>query len=163
MTVTIQPGQRAAYNFLKKHKVGTLATVSPGGEPHAAAIFYTVDSALTISFVTKTGTKKAHNLEHDPRAMLLVYEAETQTTVQISGRVTKVIDDTKTNELLSEIVYASVEVSHTDVAPIFTLDEGGYVMYQLTPTQVHMATFSHKKPGDYHTLFKTIILNENEH
>ena len=58
MAIAIQPGERTAHDFLKKHKVGVLATATPNGDPHAAAIYYTVDSALNISFVTKTGTKK---------------------------------------------------------------------------------------------------------
>ena len=157
MAITIQPGQRAAHDFLKKHKVGVLATASPNGDPYAAAIYYTVDSALAISFLTKTGTKKADNLEHNNHAMLVVYEAETQTTVQVMGSVSKVTDDTEANRVFSQVVYASIDTSKTDIPPILKLDEGEYVTYKLTPTQVRMASFSHAKSGGYDTLFKTIV------
>lgn len=157
MAITIQPGQQGAHDFLKKHKVGVLATVSPDGDPYAAAIYYIVDSALNISFLTKTGTKKADNLEHNNHAMLVVYEAESQTTVQVTGSVSKITDNTEINEVFSQIVYASVDASKTDVPPILKLDEGEYVTYRLTPTQVRMASFIHAKSGGYETLFKTIV------
>src|SRR6266496_4823848 len=114
MTVTIRQEQREVGDFLKKHKVGVLATVSPEGDPYAAAIYYTVDSALNVSFLTKTGTKKADNLEHNNHAMLVVYEADSQTTVQVTGSVSKITDSAETNELFAQIVYASVDASHTD-------------------------------------------------
>jgi hypothetical protein len=140
--------------------VGVLATVSPDGDPYAAAIYYTVDSALDISFLTKTGTKKADNLEHNNHAMLVVYEAESQTTVQVMGSVSKITDVIEADEVFSQVVYASVDTSHTDIAPILKLDEGEYVTYRLKPTQVRMATFSHAASGDYNTIFKTIVLEE---
>jgi general stress protein 26 len=156
MAITIQPGERGAHEFLKNHKVGVLATVSPDGDPYAAAIYYTVDSALNISFLTKTGTKKADNLEHKNLAMLVVYEAASQTTVQVAGSVSKITNDDEINEVFRQIVHASLDTGNTDLAPIFKLDEGNYVTYRLTPTQIRMASFSHAKSGGYKTLFKTI-------
>ncbi|HKR81996.1 MAG TPA: pyridoxamine 5'-phosphate oxidase family protein [Candidatus Saccharimonadales bacterium] len=161
MAITIQPGQRAAHDFLKKHKVGVLATVSPNCDPYAAAVYYAVDSALNVSFLTKTGTKKADNLEHNNHAMLVVYEAESQTTVQVTGSVSKITDLTEMNEVFAQVVYASVDASHTDIPPFIKLDEGEYVAYRLKPTQVRMAVFSHAKSGGYDTLFKTITPKEN--
>jgi len=157
MTVTIQPGERGAHDFLKKHKVGVLATVSPDSDPYAAAIYYSVDSDLNISFLTKTGTKKADNLKHNSHAMLVVYAAETQTTVQVAGTVTEITDPVAMNRIVSQIVYASIDASKTDIPPILKLDEGDYITYQLTPTEVRMASFSHAKSGSYETIFKTII------
>ncbi len=161
MAVTIQPGQQQAHDFLKKHKVGVLATVSPNNDPYAAAIYYVVDGALNISFLTKTGTKKADNLEHNNHAMLVVYEAESQTTVQVTGTVAKITDTADADKVFSHVVYASLETSHTDIPPILKLDEGEYVAYRLVPTQVRMASFRHAKSGGYETIFKTIIPKSN--
>jgi len=157
MAVAIHSEQKEAHDFLKKHNVGILATVSPNGDQHAAALYYTVDAALNISFVTKTGTKKADNLEHNNHAMLVVYEAETQTTVQVTGSVSKVTDIVEANEVFTQIVLASVKTSKTDMSPATKLHEGDYVTYRLTPTQVRMASFSHAESGSYETLFKTIV------
>lgn len=157
MAVTATAEQHKAHDFLKNHKVGVLATVSPDNDPYAAAIYYVVDTDLSVVFLTKTGTKKADNLEHNNHAMLVVYEAETQTTVQVMGTVAKITDPDETNKVESQIVYASVEASHSDIPPIFKLDEGEYVAYRLTPVQVRMAVFGHEKSGDYNSIFKTIV------
>lgn len=161
MAVTIQASERKTHDFLKNHRVGVLATADPNGDPYAAAIYYALGDNFTIMFLTKTGTKKADNLEHNNHAMLVVYDAETQTTVQVMGSVAKITDADATNKVVSQIVYASVEASHTDIPPIFKLDEGDYVAYQLTPTQVRMAVFSQEKSGDYNALFKTIVPEHN--
>ena len=89
--------------------------------------------------------------------MLVVYEAESQTTVQVTGTVSKITDIAEANDVFSQVVYAAVDTSHTDMAPIFKLDEGDYVTYRLKPAEVRMATFSHAKSGSYETLFKTIV------
>jgi general stress protein 26 len=157
MAVTIKRGRTEAYNFLKKHNVGVLATVTADHEPHATAIYYLIDSSFTISFITKTNTKKADNLQHNNHAVLLVYEAESQTTVQTTGVVSEVKDMLKINELFTQVIYASIETGKTSVPPIAKLEEGDYVAYQLKPKQVHMAVFSHSASGSYEHLFKTFV------
>lgn len=157
MTVVIQPGEREARAFLKNHKVGVLATVDPNGEPHAAAIYYSIDKDFNLAFLTKAHTKKADNLEHNAHAMLVVYEAETQTTVQVTGVVHKVTDSTELNDIFTQIVYASIDTSHTDVPPIARLELGEYVAYRLEPVQVRMASFKHHEQGNYDSIFKTVV------
>lgn len=159
MSVTIKD-QAEAYDFLAKHKVGVLATVDPNGEPHAAAIYYFIDKDFTVSFVTKTGTKKADNLQHNNHAVLLVYDAESQTTVQVTGVVTEVTDLLKVNEIFTQAIYASIDTAKATVPPLAKLNEGDYVGYRLAPKQVHMAVFGHSKPGDYSDLFKTFTPKE---
>jgi len=157
MPVTIHHNkQKEMYDFLRTHKVGVLATVSKGGEPDAAAIYFTVDHDLHVSFLTKTGTRKAHNLQHGKHAALVVYDAGTQTTVQLRGEASQITDSAKANALFTEIIYTSLDTSGVDVPPISKLDEGDYVAYRLRPTEVRMAVFSHPKTGGYHQLFKTV-------
>ncbi len=158
MPVTVHHNKREeAYEFLQKQKVGVLATVDPNGDPHAAAIYFAVDKTLSVLFVTKTGTKKADNLEHNNHAMLVVYDSPTQTTVQLTGMVTKITDFVETNEIFTKIIYASIEASGIDVPPVAKLDNGEYVAYKLKPTQIRMAIFTRPESGNYQGLFKTIV------
>lgn len=157
MPVTIHAGEQEAHAFLKDHHVGVLATVDPNNEPHAAAIYYTIDSDLNISFLTKTRTKKADNLKHNNHAMLVVYDAATQATVQIIGVVSEIADDFETNKLFQEIINTSIDASGTDVPPIAKLKEGDYIGFRLAPKQIRMAVFSNPKSGDYNELFKIIV------
>ena len=156
MPVTIHKKHENAHDFLRNHPVGVLATVDANGDPHAAAIYFAIDSKSMISFLTKTGTRKADNLEHNNHAELLVYEAETQTTVQVAGVASKVEDPEEMNQVFTKIVNASLEASDSSVPPISRLKEGDYVAYRLTPKQIRMAVFSRPKFGEYEDLFKTI-------
>lgn len=156
MPVTIHEKHEDAYDFLKHHPVGALATVGPNGDPHVAAIYFTIDRKWTIFFLTKTGTRKADNLDHNNHAQLLVYEAKTQTTVQVTGTATKIEDSAEMNDVFAKILKASLDASDSSVPPISRLKEGDYVAYRLSPEQVRMAVFSHPKFGEYEDLFKTI-------
>jgi general stress protein 26 len=157
VAVTIKHDQAEAYTFLKDHKVGVLATVDPNGEPHAAAIYYFINEDFTISFVTKAGTKKADNLQHNNHAVLVVYEAGSQTTVQVTGEVTEITDLLQVNEIFTQAIYASIETAKSSVPPLAKIKEGDYVGFRLAPKQVRMAAFSHTQSSEHADLFKTFI------
>jgi general stress protein 26 len=158
MPVIVHHNKRKdAHDFLKNHRVGILATVSPDGDPYAAAIYFTVDPSFNVLFLTKTRTKKADNLEHNNHAMLVVYEPSTQTTVQLTGLVSKIDDILETNQVFSDIINASIDTSGDTVPPIAKLDEGDYVAYRLRPNEIRMAVFAHATSGSYKDLFKTIV------
>lgn len=160
MPVTIHKKHQNAHEFLKHHPVGVLATVDPNGEPHAAAIYFSVDNHQNISFMTKTGTKKADNLLHDNHAVLVVYEAATQTTVQITGEVSEIKDHAEVNEVFAHMLNASADTSGSSVAPLTKLKEGDYITFRLKPKQIRMAVFSRPKAGEYEDLFKTTVPEE---
>lgn len=161
MPVTVHHNKiKKAYDFLKTHPIGVLATVDPNAEPYAATIYFTADNNLNIRFITKTGTKKADNLEHKNHAMLVVYDAQTQTTVQVLGQTKKINDRSKVDDLFTKIIYTSLDTSGNDVPPISHLEEGDYIAYVLEPKQVRMAVFSQAKFGKYEEIFKII---EPEH
>jgi general stress protein 26 len=158
MSVTVHHHkQKEAHDFLKNHKLGVLATVDPDGDPDAAAIYFTVDNSLNASFLTKSQTKKADNLQHNNHAVLIVYDATTQTTVQLTGIVSKITDAAEVNAVFAQVVYASIDANGNSLPPIAKLEAGDYVAYQLKPSQVRMAVFSRPATGNYSELFKTIV------
>lgn len=159
MPVTIHPNQhKQAYEFLQQHPVGVIATVDPHHEPHAAAIYFSVDDKLNVSFLTKTETKKADNLRHNNHAVLLAYDGAMQTTVQIKGVVSEITDDHEVSAIFARVLSASMETSGNPT-PLAQLNQGDYVVYKLKPTQVRMAVFSRPKAGESADLFKTIVLS----
>src|SRR5437879_6067966 len=79
-------------NFLKAHPVAVLASVDARGDPHASTIYIGVDDGLNITFTTKRETHKYENILRHNKVMLVVYEAKSQTAVQISGRAIEVTD-----------------------------------------------------------------------
>lgn len=150
------------FGFLKENQVGVLATVGPNNDPHAVAIYYFVEPDLTISFMTKTGTKKSDNIAHNHHVMLLVYEPNSQATVQIKGKASKIKDITKTNKVFAEVLQAAWDTSEDGVPPITRLVAGEYTAYSIKPKEVRMAVYARPEIGSYEELFETIDADELE-
>ena len=156
MPVTHTEERSRILEFLQHNSVGVLATVDPNGEPHAAAIYFTVDDDFNILFLTKTGTKKHDNLKHHNHAMLVAYDAKSQTTAQVKGTVTEITDVTRMQRVFSDILKISMKTSEAGVMPLDKLQAGEYVAYSLDPKEVRMAVFIRPDPGDYSQIFETV-------
>lgn len=142
--------------FLQENVVGTLATVDPNNDPHAAAIFYFVEPDFTINFITKTGTKKHDNIIHNNHVMLLVFEANSQATVQVKGIAEKIDDITKTNQIFADVLQAAWDTSEDGVPPITRLLAGEYVAYKVKAKEVRMAVYARPEYGSYDELFEAL-------
>jgi nitroimidazol reductase NimA-like FMN-containing flavoprotein (pyridoxamine 5'-phosphate oxidase superfamily) len=149
------PKQRI-YNFLKQNRVGVLATVDLDNNPHASAIYYAIDSTFVVSFLTKAKTKKHANLEHNNRAMLVVYEEKTQTTVQISGKASEITDSRQSHEIFRNTLRASLHKAESAVPPVSKLNAGEYIAYKLEPDEVTMVTYKQRSSIQPESLFESI-------
>ena len=144
------------FGFLRENQVGVLSTVDPNNDPHATAIYYAVEPDLTITFMTKSGTKKSDNIAHNNHVMLLVYEPSSQTTVQIKGKAEKITDISRTNKAFSGILQAAWDTSEDGVPPITRLAAGEYVAYSIKLKEVRMAVYARPEIGNYDDLFETL-------
>jgi general stress protein 26 len=156
MPVQLSEEREHILGFLKNHEIGVLATVDPNGDPSAAAIYFAVDDSLGISFLTKTGTKKHDNLKRHASCILVVYEASSQTTVQIKGIASEVTDASETQRIFTSIVKISMETSASGIPPTSKLQAGDYVVYHIKPKEIRMAVFVRPDPGDYDSIFETL-------
>lgn len=152
--------ERRIFSYLDSNPVGVLATVEPDGKPHAAVIYFSVDRHFNIFFVTKTGTRKHSNMQHNAAAMLVAFDKETQTTVQVTGTAKQLNSVTESQKVFEDILKASLQTSIEGVPPIAKLHAGYYAAYRLTPTQIRMAVFARPDAGDYDRIFETIEAHE---
>jgi nitroimidazol reductase NimA-like FMN-containing flavoprotein (pyridoxamine 5'-phosphate oxidase superfamily) len=131
-------------SFLKRNHVGVLATSNKEtGTPHAATIFYATDSQTNLYFLTKEDTAKSKNLTTNPRAAIVVYEAEMLRTAQISGSVSKVDDPAMMEKALRIMAKFSKQTAQTDQTPISKLDAGEYILYRLTPQSIRLGDYKY--------------------
>lgn len=71
-------------DFLQKHRLGVLATVSPTGDPEAAVVGIAVTDRLEVVFDTLETTRKCQNLRnHSNIALVIGWDDEM--TVQLEG------------------------------------------------------------------------------
>jgi PPOX class probable F420-dependent enzyme len=67
--------------------VGTVTTIRPDGSPHSTIVWVDVRDGV-VGFNTAHGRTKVRNLQHDPRASLLVVDPnDSYKWVAVSGRV----------------------------------------------------------------------------
>lgn len=72
------------YNFIVKHRLGVLGSISPDGLPQGALVGIAVTRDLEIIFDTVSSSRKYSNLVRNPRASLVVgWEGEV--TLQYEG------------------------------------------------------------------------------
>lgn len=143
------------YDFLRAHQIGVLATVDQGHAPYATTIYFSVTNDFNICFTTKRDTRKHENLEHNPNAMIVVYEAFSQTTVQIAGAAEPITDQNETSEVFKKTLKASMQTSNAGVPPISKLFAGNYIAYRIKPRYISLASFVRPDPGGY-DVFETI-------
>lgn len=146
---TSDESRRRIYNFLAHQPIGVLSTVDPNGNPHGAVIYYSIGKDFSITFTTKQKTKKFDNLTHSNHAMLVVYEAMSQTTVQVTGTVEEITDKDEADAAFRTMLATSMATSEAGLPPITKLQAGPYVALRIKPLQIRMAIFARPDPGGY--------------
>ncbi len=148
--------ERRVYELLRTAPVGVLSMVDPNGEPHGVVIYFTIHKDLTISFLTKTETRKYDNLVRNDHVMLTVYDPALQATVQVTGRAHEVVEPTKVNAIAGGVLAASMASSDGKMPPISKLNAGTYAAFTILPVHVRMAVYADHAQGDYEAMFDSI-------
>ncbi len=148
--------KRRIYAFLKSCPVGVISTVNSQNNPHGTVIYFDINKEFTITFLTRTRTKKHDNILHNNAVMLTVFDAATQTTAQITGVATEIQDGYDVNGIAGNIFARSLRLNKVGLMPINKLDAGPYVAFVIQPEQIRMAVYSRPDPGDYDKIFESI-------
>ena len=78
------PDVQRLFHFLAAHNTLTLATVGPGGEPHAAALFYAFTPDLHLIFLSEPDTLHARHIGPGA-AVAVTIQADGQDWRRITG------------------------------------------------------------------------------
>jgi hypothetical protein len=148
--------KRRVYDFLQQNQIGVLSTVSPNGDPHGTVLYFSLAKDFTVTFLTRTGTRKFDDLSLHKQVVLTVYEAESQTTVEIFARAEQLTDGSEINAVAARTLATSMKTSGAGLPPIVKLREGAYTAFRLHPTQIRMAIYSRPDPGEYADLFEVL-------
>lgn len=156
MPLSISEEKPKITKFLTNSHIGVLATVNPDGQPYAATIYFIVDPDLKIYFITKEKTKKYDNLTSNPKVSLAVYEASSQTTVQITGTVDKILDNSVINDVFRHVVAITSKTSESAIPPISKLKGDDYRCFRINPKTIRMAEYTKPEHGQYDDIFEVI-------
>jgi len=79
------------YHFMRRHRIGVIASVNATGLPQAAVIGFAITEDLEIVFDTLNTTRKYANLKNNPRAALVI-GWDDEITVQYEGEACELSD-----------------------------------------------------------------------
>ncbi len=125
-------------DFLDSHPVGVLATVDKNNHPNASAIYFSVDNNLRVTFTTKRDTHKAQNIAHNNRVVLVTYDSENQSVVQVSGMAEVITDIEEAQKIYQGTVQAAKQTGEDIVPPVAKLAAGPYLAYEIKVDDVVM-------------------------
>ena len=147
--------QKRIYDFLNRHHVGVLSTVTPDGNPHGVVVYFVIDRDFTIHILTKTGTRKYDNLIYNNHALLTVFDPELQATAQITGIATEYAGK-HTIQRVADALYARQGELHKGLPPIMKLQADAFTTFTIVPVQIRMALYQSSHPGSYEDLFTSV-------
>ena len=151
MAINISTSRENLLEFLKHNAVGVLATASNLGKPHAATVYLTFDQELNIYFVTRKGTQKSRNLQDNTQAALAIYNAPSQTTLQVEGTAIEVTNPQKIQWVFNDIWRIATQTSPNSPPPQTQLiGAGDYAAYQLSAPSLRLATYGQASTSSEH-------------
>lgn len=145
--------------FLKHQSSAILATADAAANPYAAVIYYLFEDNFTLLFGTKRETQKSKNMEENPQVSLVVYDAPTQTTAQITGRIEFVEDEAAIGKVLENMESVSSRQSIENVPPASKITAGELVAVRVYPQVIKLAEYGFAKPNS-DNIFETILFSE---
>jgi len=80
-----RPTMEEVADFLDTQQLGTLATLGPNGQPQAARVAFSQNRQLELIIGTDEHSRKALNIEADPRVAYEVTDSQKRYTFQFEG------------------------------------------------------------------------------
>lgn len=142
-------GRQDALNFLRGHKTGVLATVSPEGAAHASMVYYTCDDDFNIYFLTLASTRKYQGLLAHPQVAFTVATPDVPQTLQLEGMAMDITLDPDAAKKKDELL-AVLNSNPWFYGPIEKLDLADTVVVWVRPTWVRWADYAFADAGNAH-------------
>lgn len=126
--------------------LGVVSTVSDGGKPESASLYYIKDDALNIFFVTRSGSRKYKNILKNPNVSFVITSEHPPKTVQLEGTAREVIDAHEQVEFFDKLVAKASESNL--MPPVSQMVEGEMVFMKITTSWARFGNFEIMKEGD---------------
>jgi general stress protein 26 len=148
--------KRKAFAFLSKHRVASIATVTPEGTPMSAIVYYVVDEDLNLFFLTKTDTAKYVNIRNNPAVSMAICDEADLATVQVEGTATEVKQEVLIGKIFRGIVKHPGALPHWP-PPIIKLFAGDCVVMKIKPKKLRLGDFHKNQLSKDESYFTPIV------
>ena len=156
MAIDNYNSKEKVYEFLRKHAVAVLSTVSSDGTPGASPIYFIPDEALNFYFITKSDTLKSKNIQgrHNHVAMTVI-DPEIPMTVQAKGSVSEIQDPNVFTKIATE--NAKQKAGFHWPPPLYKLKSEGFIfMYKFEPSWLRVGDFSESSENNKEIFYQII-------
>lgn len=141
--------RKDALAFLKRHKIGVLATQPGEHGVHASMVYYTADENFNIYFLTLANTRKFQGLSEHPQVAFVVATPDVPQTLQIEGMAMDITLDEEASKKKDELMKV-LNSNPWFYAPITKLDPSETVVVWIRPTWIRWADYAFEDPGNQH-------------
>jgi general stress protein 26 len=133
---------KQAYYFLNKQPAAVLATVNQDKSPHLTVVYFHVDQDMSVSFLTKSDTRKSKNIKKRKKAALLAYDSKTQQSITISGKAKEIDSVQEGTKVFTEALQTALRTSEGGKMPLSQLlSAGRYALYKIAPEQIEFSSY----------------------
>ena len=134
---------RQAYYFLNKQPAAVLATLNQDKSPHLTVVYFHVDEDMSVSFLTKSDTRKSKNIKKRKKATLLAYDSKSQQSITISGKAQEIDSIPAGTKLFTETMQTALRTSEGGKMPLSQLlSAGHYALFKITPQQIEFSSYT---------------------
>jgi general stress protein 26 len=137
--------RQSAQDFLNKHPMAILSTVSPDGQPWGAAIYYYADEDFNFFFVTREQTLKYQNIINTPKVALTIADPDTQTTVQAAGTISQIPSKDIMDVVFKKLAAIKPRKDVNWIPPVIKVHEGDWMVLTMKPDTLQYADFMKMK------------------
>jgi uncharacterized pyridoxamine 5'-phosphate oxidase family protein len=145
------------HDFLKKHHMAVLSTVSLDGKPWGSAVNFVIDEELNFFFMTRGGTLKYKNIENNPNVAITVADEESQQTVQAQGEISKVAVKDIIDVVFKKLAKIKPHNDYGWIPPVIKVHKGDYMVLMFTPSKLQYADFKQHKTEVFDEYIEQII------
>ena len=131
-----------AHVFLAGRDVGVLSTKSRNGHVYGATVYYITGPNSYVYFLTKSDTKKAHNILANPQVALTVFDAIELKTLQLQGTAHIETDLKIRQKVFDKMVRPRVYRGIKRMPPVTDLHSGGFIAFRIEPDTITYTNYN---------------------
>jgi general stress protein 26 len=143
-----------ALAFLKRHKVGVLATSAGDYQVHASMVYYVANDNFNIFIITSMDSRKFKALQAHPQVAFTIATPDVPQTLQIEGMAMDISLDEEASMKKDEL-FKVLNSNPWFYTPIAKLDPADSVIVWIRPTWIRWADYAFAESGH---VFKEISL-----
>ena len=143
-----QKTKNEVFEFLNKHAIAILATVSDKNAPHACAMYFVIDEDLNFFFLTKSSTRRFLHIQGNDKVAIVVTASNSPQSLEVEGVASIVSDPLQQRNVTNQIAEKSAHQGKKFWPPPVSQLEGGEIaILKVTPTMCCYCDFFHGEPG----------------